>query len=113
MQKYQRDNCKNILLGIIKVGGVLTITFVAPGAAPTLLKPFLNNNRVDKRKLNKTLKYMKDNGLIGIKENRNQTTLVLKNKGKTKALKYNLEQLTIIKPSKWDHKWRLALFDIP
>ena len=41
------------------------------------------------------------------------TTLVLNENGKQKALRFNLEKLEIKKPTRWDGKWRIVMFDIP
>ena len=41
------------------------------------------------------------------------TTLVLKENGKQKALQFNINELKIKTPIKWDRKWRLVIFDIP
>jgi len=37
----------------------------------------------------------------------------LSDKGKEKALTYNLDKIKIKKPVQWDGKWRVVLFDIP
>lgn len=39
--------------------------------------------------------------------------LVLNERGRKAALRYTLNDMVIKKPSHWDHKWRLILFDIP
>jgi len=41
------------------------------------------------------------------------TTLVLNENGKIKALRFNLDRLEIKKPTRWDKKWRIVMFDIP
>ncbi|MEK7459533.1 MAG: hypothetical protein AAB636_00510 [Patescibacteria group bacterium] len=52
--------------------------------------------------------------LIKEKENKDGTiTLILNKNGKQKALKFNIDNLEIQKPNKWDEKWRIVLFDIP
>lgn len=40
-------------------------------------------------------------------------TIILTNKGKEKALTYNIETMIIAQPKRWDGKWRMVLFDIP
>ena len=40
-------------------------------------------------------------------------TLVLNDKGKDRALTYNLMQMKIKKPAMWDRLWRMVSFDIP
>ena len=39
--------------------------------------------------------------------------MVLTDKGKQKALTYNLDEMKIKKPKHWDKKWRIVLFDVP
>ncbi len=41
------------------------------------------------------------------------TTLILSENGKQKALRFNIDNLEIKKPLKWDGKWRIVMFDIP
>lgn len=51
-----------------------------------------------------------------IKERGNRdgtTTLILSKDGKQKALKFNIDKIEIKKPTQWDEKWRVVMFDIP
>ena len=41
------------------------------------------------------------------------TTLTLSENGKQRALRFNIDKLEIKKPTKWDGKWRIVIFDIP
>lgn len=40
-------------------------------------------------------------------------TLVLSEKGRERALTYQLEKIRIPVPAAWDKKWRMVLFDVP
>ena len=40
-------------------------------------------------------------------------TIVISDEGKKKALAYELSNIKIKKPKKWDGKWRIVMFDIP
>lgn len=52
--------------------------------------------------------------LIKEKENKDGSiTMVLTEKGKQRAITFNIDNLEIKKPNKWDKKWRLLIFDIP
>lgn len=52
--------------------------------------------------------------LIDEKNNKDgTTTLILSENGKQKALKFNINNLEIKKPNKWDEKWRVVMFDVP
>lgn len=51
-----------------------------------------------------------------IKEVKNKDgtiSVILSEKGKKRAEVYNLDNLKISKPKKWDGNWRLVIFDIP
>ena len=40
-------------------------------------------------------------------------TMVLTDKGRKKAITFNIDNMEIKRPNKWDKKWRLVIFDIP
>jgi len=40
-------------------------------------------------------------------------SIVLTEKGKKQAEKYQINDLAIERPKKWDKKWRVVIFDIP
>lgn len=113
-KKYQRDKRKKLLYEILKFGGAITIVFLAPGAAPFILKPFMEKNNISNSELNRSLKAMNDDGLISIRELKDGSVVVrLKKEGKIKALRYQVEELEIKRPKKWDKRWRIVIFDIP
>lgn len=69
---------------------------------------------IDRQNLKRAIKNLYQSKLIKEKENADGTiTLVLTDKGKEKALTYNLDEMEIKKPAQWDKKWRVVLFDIP
>ena len=52
--------------------------------------------------------------LVAVEENRDGVlTLILTEKGRKKALTYDLYRMKIAVPSKGDRKWRLVSFDVP
>jgi len=103
---------KDLLIEILKAGGVLSVVFIFPGIAPAL-RPYIKNNKFDKRDFNRTTRRLRENNLIETKENENGVTLYLNKLGKKKALEYSLDKMKITKPMKWDKKWRIVIFDIP
>lgn len=69
---------------------------------------------IDRQALRRAIKSLYESKLIGEKQNPDGTiTLVLTEKGKKKALTYDLDEMKIKKPARWDKKWRAVLFDIP
>ncbi|MEK7118746.1 MAG: hypothetical protein AAB869_03995 [Patescibacteria group bacterium] len=70
--------------------------------------------KINRQALERAIRALYESKLVRTKDNRDGTlTLVLSEKGKERALTYNLEDLTIKKPANWDGKWRVVMFDIP
>jgi DNA-binding transcriptional regulator PaaX len=110
----KRDKRKKLLFEILKAGGAITIVFVAPGAAPYILKPFMEANNLTNPEVKRSIKAMEEDGLISVKETKDgEVTIKLRKEGKIKALKYQVDEMKIKKPKKWDKKWRMVIFDIP
>lgn len=69
---------------------------------------------INERTLRKAIRKLYQSQLIDYKENRDgMVSLVLTGGGKKKYLQYNPDAIKIPKPLKWDHLWRLVIFDIP
>lgn len=69
---------------------------------------------IDRRALERAIASLYQSKLVGGKSNRDGTyTLILTREGRTKALAYNLEKMSIRRPKMWDQKWRVVIFDIP
>lgn len=69
---------------------------------------------IDRQNLKRAIRKLYESKLIKEKENPDGTmTLVLTDKGKERALTYDIEKMEIKKPKQWDGKWRIVLFDIP
>lgn len=105
----KKDVAKNILIALGMVG-IISAILIAPGLGKAL--PLLS--KIDVRRINQELKRLKKRGLVEMIKRRNGLmTLKLTKKGKEKLAKYNIEDLKIEKPEKWDGKWRIIIFDIP
>lgn len=69
---------------------------------------------IDKQALRRAIRSLYESKLIGAKERKDgSVTIVISSEGKKKALTYQIDEMQISKPKKWDRKWRVVLFDIP
>lgn len=69
---------------------------------------------IDRRSLYPAVRNLHHGKLIEIKDRQNGTTTVtLTPAGKQRALAYQIDELEIRPMQKWDHKWRIVLFDMP
>ncbi|KKT74040.1 MAG: Transcriptional regulator, PaaX family [Parcubacteria group bacterium GW2011_GWB1_44_7] len=102
-----------LLLGLLAVGGVLTVAAVAPNIFSAFGHSFQKRRYFDKQQFNKDKKYLKRHNLIKIKKiNKNTFELYLTEKGKNKSIEESFKNFKIQKPQK-DGYWRVVMFDIP
>lgn len=105
---------KQILLAL-SFGIVITTVMVLPGSGE-MFRPLirlLKKFKTKKQNFVKSIKAMKRDRLIDFKEDGKISKIVILEKGREKLLKYNLDNLEIKKPKKWDGIWRIVTFDIP
>ena len=69
---------------------------------------------INRQTLERSVKILYLSQIIEEKYNKDGTlTMILSNKGRKHALRYNLEKIKIKKQTKWDKKWRIVIFDVP
>lgn len=97
------------------LSGMMAAALVIPNAPIALEKP-VNHilKRLDKRQKDRELRRIvgllkRQKLVLGSYEN----GLEITSKGKKRLEKIEFETLKITKPEKWDHKWRLVIFDVP
>ncbi len=70
--------------------------------------------KINYRVLNNAIRDLYKSKLIREHENPDGSlTMVLTDKGKKKAITFNIDNMDIKTPQVWDKKWRMVLFDIP
>ena len=70
--------------------------------------------KINQRSLHEAIKKLYQSKMIDCKDNGDGTTsLTISDNGKNRILKYNIENLKIKKPKRWDGLWRIVIFDIP
>jgi len=70
--------------------------------------------KINNKKLNESIKSLYRNKLIDIKEHLNgKTTITISELGKKRVLTYQIDEMKITKPQRWDGYWRIVVFDIP
>ena len=69
---------------------------------------------IDRKALVRAVREFYNDRIIDYKEKKDGTVeIVLTKEGKKKALKFQIDEIKIKKPEKWDGKWRVVIFDIP
>ena len=104
-----RIKTEKILYFLLISGGLVALSVLAPQLPANLLKAYLKNRKFQKSRFRRDLSRLSARGDVSISED----SIKITKKGESRILKYRIEDITIDKPSTWDKKWRLVIFDIP
>lgn len=103
---------ENIVMGIFFAGAIpVILPYFAATEISKILKCILNNKE-EKQAFSNAFYKLKKRGLIKISKRNGQLYIHLTEEGSKKAGKYQINDLKIKNPKKWDGKWRILIFDI-
>ncbi len=74
---------------------------------------FLENNAAERSQFLARVRYLKSRGFIRRFSEGKESFLEITEKGKKHLLSSDLRHISVKRPTKWDKKWRLVIFDIP
>ena len=100
------------LLTFLLVGGTIAIAANSPYFAMQILRRIKLRKRYPTRKFSSAFSLLKRRGDILVEERNHQIYISLTERGKMKMGRFQINELKIKKPKKWDKKWRIIIFDI-
>lgn len=109
---HKHDVAKDILL-ILHSGSMLTPAMFEAAKLRQTLHKFWRLQRHSPAQLRRSLKYLLSRELIDVKDEDGFRFFSITGKGQRKVSRFELEDLAISIPLKWDGKWRMILFDVP
>lgn len=103
--------------GILISGGIAiaaTSPYFIPMALPKIIRyaAYKFNKARERKKFLRSFYYLRTHGFISIENRRGQIYISLTPEGKKAAGKYQINDLEIKRPKKWDGRWRILIFDI-
>ena len=112
-EKYYEKGelAKEILKSIALVGFVVAMV-AAPGLG-RLAPLFLKYNAQSRRRFKQSLKGLEKKKLVRMYVKDGKEVIEITQAGKLKVLEYDLENMKLVIPKKWDGWWRIVMFDIP
>lgn len=122
MTLIDRGEENKIILGptaqkilVLLLGGLTLGLTTSPSQYFRIIKTMRKDwERINRYALHRNIKKLYKARLIDAKDNEDgSTTITLTNKGKKRALTYNIKTIQVTEMKKWDKKWRIVLFDIP
>ena len=102
---------KDILMWLA-IGGMIAIAATSPYFVKNLFRVFQNKRKYKKQSVSNAFYRLKKQGCINIKERNHQIFISLTPEGKRRAGIFQINDLQIKKPKRWDGKWRIIIFDI-
>mgnify|MGYP001578543169 CR=1 FL=1 len=112
MNLERKTKVKQAILATIGIAGVLTLAAVAPNAVQLLqYLPGVNKSKKNYY-INSAVNRLESKGLIEFTTRNGRTFARLTPNGKQKLKLYQLNEIKIKKPKRWDERWRVVIFDI-
>ncbi len=100
------------ILSWLLIAGAVYIAAGSPYFTIHLLRNIKRLKQYSRKKVYDTFYNLKRKGLIKIRKKNHQIYIALTKKGKEMAGRFQINDLEIKRPKKWDGKWRLVIFDI-
>lgn len=114
MKRETRIKIGKIILKNLAAAGFLSMAILTPNTLRSLEMFYGNKKRKyePKYQIKRAITRLREEGLIEFQNREGEIFVHLTDKGKRKILKYQLQEIIIKKPKKWDRKWRVIIFDI-
>lgn len=110
----RKETIGKIILATVAFAGIMTIAAIAPNSLQMLELFGLGKKKYKPNSFYRTFKRMQKQRLIEIKKEKDDKIVIsITEKGKERLLEYNIDDIKIERPEKWDKKWRIVSFDIP
>ncbi len=116
--KTKGEVARIILKGIFLAGGI-AIASTSPYFATQILPEIIKYARykkkkkeIEEKKFYNAFYKLKRQGLVNMQYRGKQLYISLTPEGKKEVGKYQIDDLKIKKPLRWDKKWRILIFDI-
>lgn len=108
---------RKILYGLLVAGAIYfaaSSPYFAFNLSRSLWRGLKRKNylKAKKSQYNNAFYYLKRKEYLNIERKRGQIYISLTEEGKKRARKYQIDDLKIEKPKKWDGNWRIVIFDI-
>ncbi|HAS85031.1 MAG TPA: hypothetical protein DCS23_03125 [Candidatus Yonathbacteria bacterium] len=113
-KKVHRSDLQKKILLLLQAGLVLGLTRNPKQYFNVISEVQRGWQSIDRNSLNRAIRTLYKSKLVSTRCNRDGTmTLVLSKEGDDLALTYSIENMGIQRPTHWDRRWRIVMFDVP
>lgn len=111
-KKPKSEIAKDIVKGLL-IGGTICVAATSPHFVLNLMRAVKRSKKYERRRFCDTFYNLRRRGYIRFEKRNCQIYISLTEEGRKEAGMYQINDLRIKRPEKWDGKWRIILFDIP
>lgn len=112
MKNYEHGELVKEILICLANGGLLLACLAMPGLTK-VIPLFSPRNTKERYRIDRVIKKLHKNKLVNIYTRNGNEVVEITKAGKKRVLKYNLDDMKLKVPKKWDGWWRIVMFDIP
>ena len=113
VKNYKKGElAKTILKGLV-ISGLIVVAMGGRPSISQVIRLFKAAGSSERRRMRKAIKRLRDKKLVTITYKGNKELIQITERGRKRVLEYDLDDLRIKKPAKWDGYWRMVTFDIP
>jgi|SRR3989344_7294761 len=94
------------------VAGAVCIAGTSPYFATNLIRNYKKYKKYPHKKVYDTFYSLKKRGFLNVERKNHQIYISLTDLGRRKAGMFQIDQLKVKRPKRWDGKWRIIIFDI-
>lgn len=112
LRSYKHGELAKEILKGLAIGGFIIACFAIPNLAQvvTLFDP---KHGREKYKIRRTIESLAKRKLVTVTEQGKNTLIKITERGRQRVVKFNLDEMELTRPKKWDGLWRIIIFDIP
>ena len=111
LKKPKGEIVKDILFWLM-LGGAVAIAATSPYFVHNALGAFHKQKKYRPQSVGNAFKRLLREGAISLQKHNHQVYISLTKEGRKKAGRFQLNDLEVKKPKKWDKKWRIVIFDV-
>src|SRR3989344_1753693 len=110
--EYRRGELTKDILRLVGAGVVTSVGLMAPNTLQ-LIDYFNPKGKAERQRIWRAIKYLESRNRVSIYTKEGKRYVRLTSQGELALTEQSIDQMTVAKPRRWDHKWRFVMFDVP
>jgi DNA-binding transcriptional regulator PaaX len=109
---YSKGELTKEILKVIAMGGLVVASLALPNL-PQVFSLLGVKTAKERFRIKRALRELEKQNFVDIYMKDEEEVMEITEKGKKRILQYQIDDIYIKRPKKWDGSWRMVMFDIP